>query len=419
MKPGNLLIDESGKLWIADFGLARMEADAALTMSGDVLGTLRYMSPEQALGQRGVVDQRSDVYSLGATLYELLTLAPALGEVDRAELLQQIARDEPKPPRQCDPRIPRDLETIVLKALRKNADERYATAQALADDLANFLDDKPIEARPPTRRDRALKWSRRHVAVIWSGLAAALAISVVLLVSTLLVALGYREATIQRTKAARETIRAETALRQSQKNLQAANDHRDRAEAVTEFVTSSLSAHNPHADGRQDMTVADAMRQAIERIDQGELSDQPERVAHLLEHVAMILHGNGRTAEAVPLAERSLKLRRNFYGNDHETVSRSLNNLAGLQMTLGHFAEAEPVFEEVVARYERLYPDVDHPQLAMSLMNLAGVRQRQGQLAEAAPLFERCSKWCDGNSRGKTSRPLSGDSSTWPAFAEI
>ena len=148
IKPANLLVDDAGKLWITDFGLARIEADAGMTMTGDLLGTLRYMSPEQALAKRVVVDHRSDIYSLGVTLYELLTLQPAFAGDDRQELLRQIAFEEPQPPRQINAHIPQDLETIVLKAIEKNPADRYATAQELADDLQRFIANKPIKARP-------------------------------------------------------------------------------------------------------------------------------------------------------------------------------------------------------------------------------------------------------------------------------
>ena len=118
-------------------------------MTGDILGTLRYMSLEQALGQRGVVDQRADVYSLGATLYELVTFQPAVPGADRQHILRQIADEEPTAPHTVAPKCPRDLETIILKALSKQSGERYATAQQLADDLTRFLESRPIEARRP------------------------------------------------------------------------------------------------------------------------------------------------------------------------------------------------------------------------------------------------------------------------------
>ncbi|HEV3447547.1 MAG TPA: protein kinase, partial [Gemmataceae bacterium] len=162
IKPANLLLDGAGILLITDFGLAQVQSDAKLTMTGDLLGTLRYMSPEQALAKRLIVDHRTDIYSLGATLYELLTLEPVFDGTDRQELLRQIAFDEPWPPRRLNKSIPPELEIIVGKALEKNPTDRYPTAQALADDLRRFLEDRPIQARRPSPMRRAQKWARRH-----------------------------------------------------------------------------------------------------------------------------------------------------------------------------------------------------------------------------------------------------------------
>jgi serine/threonine protein kinase len=165
VKPSNLILDAGGKVWVTDFGLARVEADPGLTMTGDLLGTLRYMSPEQALAKRVVVDHRTDVYSLGVTLYELLTLQPAFGENDRQELLRRIASEEPPRVRKLNKAIPADLETIVLKAMAKNPAERYDSARELADDLERFLEDKPIRARRAGLIVRFGKWARRHRAL--------------------------------------------------------------------------------------------------------------------------------------------------------------------------------------------------------------------------------------------------------------
>ena len=157
VKPANLLVDGQGRLWVTDFGLARVQSEASLTVTGDLVGTLRYMSPEQALAKRVPIDHRTDVYSLGATLYELLTLEPAFRGRDRQELLRQIAFEEPLRPRRVNPAVPAELETVVLKAMAKSPDERYATAGELADDLERFLKDEPIRARRQTLPQRARK----------------------------------------------------------------------------------------------------------------------------------------------------------------------------------------------------------------------------------------------------------------------
>jgi WD40 repeat protein/serine/threonine protein kinase/tetratricopeptide (TPR) repeat protein len=169
IKPANLMIDSNGSLWITDFGLARTAADAGLTMTGDVLGTLRYMSPEQALAKHGLVDHRTDIYSLGVTLYEMLTGTPAVKGNDREEILNAITRDEPQLPRALDASIPQDLETIVLKALEKSAPDRYDCALALAEDLGRFLDDKPVRAKRPSVLQRVKRWSRRHGPAVLAG----------------------------------------------------------------------------------------------------------------------------------------------------------------------------------------------------------------------------------------------------------
>ncbi|HUG93043.1 MAG TPA: protein kinase [Planctomycetaceae bacterium] len=162
IKPSNLMLDAAGKAWVTDFGLAHIEAEASLTMTGDVMGTLRYMSPQQAAGNQRLVDYRADVYSLGITLYELLTLRPAFAGADRANLLHQIAAEDPHPPRRFVRSIAADLETIVLKAIAKEPNERYATAQEFASDLRRFLADQPIRASRPGLSSRLRKWGRRH-----------------------------------------------------------------------------------------------------------------------------------------------------------------------------------------------------------------------------------------------------------------
>jgi tetratricopeptide (TPR) repeat protein len=163
IKPANLLIDTQGNVWVTDFGLAKLEGSDDLTREGEVPGTLRYMAPERFAGH---ADARSDTYSLGLTLYELLTLRPAFVAGDRAALFEQILHADPPRPRTLDPHVPRDLEAVILKAIAKEPAERYPTAQEMADDLRRFLDDMPIHARRSTVTLRVRKWMRRHRAVV-------------------------------------------------------------------------------------------------------------------------------------------------------------------------------------------------------------------------------------------------------------
>jgi serine/threonine protein kinase len=191
VKPANLLVDDRGNVWITDFGLAQFHANSAMTQTGDLLGTLRYVSPEQARGQRVLIDHRTDVYSLGATLYELLTLRPLFDGADRQTLLQQILHEEPRPPRLVERSIPVELETIVLKALGKAPADRYATAREFADDLQRFLRNEPIRARPATAFQRARKWLGRHPSVVVAGVVLLVLVAFGSLVSAALVRSAY------------------------------------------------------------------------------------------------------------------------------------------------------------------------------------------------------------------------------------
>jgi tetratricopeptide (TPR) repeat protein len=179
IKPSNLLLDARGTVWITDFGLAKAEGTDELTHTGDIVGTLRYMAPERL---RGWSDPRSDVYALGITLYELLTLRPAFADSSRPRLIERVAHEDPIRPRKIDRAIPRDLETIVLRAIDKEPERRYATAAELAEDLGRYLAGEPVWARRIGVCERGAKWIKRRPAV-----AALLAVCAV---AALLVALG-------------------------------------------------------------------------------------------------------------------------------------------------------------------------------------------------------------------------------------
>jgi serine/threonine protein kinase len=165
LKPSNVLLMNDGTPKITDFGLAKRLDEAGQTIEGMVLGTPSYMAPEQAAGRSREVGPSADVYSLGAILYECLTGRPPFKGASLADTLIQVMQHEPVPPRQLQPRVPRDLETICLKCLRKAPAQRYASARELADDLERFCKGEPIRARRARRAERWLKWARRNPSV--------------------------------------------------------------------------------------------------------------------------------------------------------------------------------------------------------------------------------------------------------------
>jgi serine/threonine protein kinase/WD40 repeat protein len=181
IKPANLLLDLQGTIWVTDFGLAKAEGTNELTNPGDVVGTLRYMAPERFQGK---ADPRSDVYSLGVTLYEMLTLKPAFTARHRVQLINQIVHVEPARPRNLDPQIPRDLETIVLKAIAKNPSDRFSNADEMAKELGRIVDGRPIRSRRVSVLERLWRWSRRNPATAMLGLLAAMLTTLLAIGST-------------------------------------------------------------------------------------------------------------------------------------------------------------------------------------------------------------------------------------------
>ena len=204
IKPANLLLDTAGVAWIADFGLAK-SGDDGLTETGDILGTLRFMAPERF---RGEGDGRADIYALGVTLYEMLTLRPAFESADRLRLIEEVRNVEPPRPRSVDPTIPRDLETVVLKGMAKEPSARYASALEMAEDLRRYLAGETIHARRTGLVERFWRWGRRNPLAA-SSIGAVAAMLIVVVVATSISARRERAMRLDADSARR---RAESAL---------------------------------------------------------------------------------------------------------------------------------------------------------------------------------------------------------------
>jgi serine/threonine protein kinase/WD40 repeat protein len=243
IKPSNLLLDTHGIVWVTDFGLAKTDDQQNLTHTGDILGTLRYMPPE-AFG--GKVDSRGDVYALGLTLYEMLAFRPAFDEKERGRLVKQVTGEAPAPLQKLNPEVPRDLETIVQKAIEREPSHRYVSASELADDLRRFVDDEPIRARRTSYAERLARWGRRNPAL------AALSGTVGLLALVVMCGLWYGNAS------ARRALKVQTELRS-----EADERARQAAAAEARARTEALRADAKAEDARRAAAAAEAANESL------------------------------------------------------------------------------------------------------------------------------------------------------------
>ncbi len=289
IKPGNLLLDRDGHLWITDFGLARLMNDNRLTVSGEVLGTLRYSSPEQTLGKPGLIDHRSDIYSLGATLYELLTLHPIFPYDEPGRLLGAIANEEPKPMHFFDATIPAELDTIIFKALQKEPRDRYDNCQDFAADLQRFLDDVPILAKPPTFREKTVKWIRRHKQLVTLGLVASMLIFAVLFLATILTAFAYKR-------------EQQKAMELDQQKKLAEQNYQQARQAVDQFIEISEEEliGEPKLDNIRNRFLNIALayyqefidRQPVSKLEQDDLASVRDKVKQIVENLSILRRAN-------------------------------------------------------------------------------------------------------------------------------
>jgi len=366
IKPSNLMVDASGRLWVTDFGLAHIESGPTLTITGDVLGTLRYMSPEQASGRPTMVDHRTDIYSLGATLYELATGSPVVTGQERASILREITETEPTSPRKLTPAMPVDLETILLKCLSKEPSARYDTAQALADDLRRFLEHKPVVARRPSVWDRTKSWGRRHQGTVFIAMAILAATTVGTTIAALLIAQAQRE-----TEAARLKVEASNRLAR-----QAVDD------MYTGFAKNWL-----HEQPRLTLVQQQFLDKAATFYE--ELAEETPQdaesqyeLAKRLQDVVEISHRLQDMPRARKAAERMLEICSRLHQTHPETEkyasgqATALNSLGGTLEVEGRLDDAETAFVSAIAIWEDLLRD--DPAHEARRANLAGTYQNLG-----------------------------------------
>jgi serine/threonine protein kinase/tetratricopeptide (TPR) repeat protein len=432
IKPANLLVDRHGQMWITDFGLAQCQGQTGLTLTGDRVGTARYMSPEQATGQRALVDYRTDMYSLGVTLYELLTLEPACPGHDWAEVQLQIIRDEPRPPRHWNPALPKDLETIVLKAMTREPEHRYATAQEFADDLRRFLEDQPVHARRPTPMQRATKWARRHRSVVVAALGLLVMAVVALAVSTALIVGERNEVSRQRDEAETRRRQARRAVdtmytRVAQEWL-AYQPHLEEVqleflEEALQFYLAFASEQATDPEVRQQTGAAlyrvgticrmlkrarpaeEAFRKAIALQQQltAELPNEPafrRDLAGSHADLAVLLLDANRLPEAENACRQAISLLGVLTTDlpamvDYQRdLARSYNILGSVLRANNRRGEAESAFRATIALCEALVADCDKVpdyrcNLAVGLTNLGGLLQTTAGWPEAEKGYRR------------------------------
>jgi serine/threonine protein kinase/tetratricopeptide (TPR) repeat protein len=425
IKPSNVLVtlhDGRPVPKVIDFGLAkaidqRLTERTLCTQFGEVIGTLEYMSPEQAeLGSLDV-DTRSDIYSLGVVLYELLTGSTPLGrvrlrETTYAEILLRIREEEPPKPssrlsssalalatiaaqRQTEPTrlaklVRGELDWIVMRAVEKDRTRRYETAGGLARDIERYLEGEVVEAGPPTARYKLSKFARRHrTALATAGLFAMLLFGGTAVSTYSAIRATQAETATKRALAAAEGARAKTS-----EALKESEGSRSQALAVSRFLVEAFRKPDPARDGSK-VTVAEVLDQAMSKL-QGQFAGSPGIEGELLQALAETYKGLGLYDKAVKAHELAVSVRSSSLGPDHPDTLASRNDLGKALVAMGRTSDAIPLFSQNLKLHEAKLGRY-HPDTLTSRSELADACGRSGRAAEAARLHEQTLELCEAN----------------------
>jgi tetratricopeptide (TPR) repeat protein/tRNA A-37 threonylcarbamoyl transferase component Bud32 len=362
VKPSNLLLDERGAVWVTDFGVAKLVEEANLTQSGDLVGTLKYMPPERFAGQS---DARGDVYSLGVTLYELLTLRSAFPDTTPQHLICLITEEMPVRPRKLNPAIPADLETIILKAAARDPAHRYQTAGELAEDLRRFLDDRPILAKRTGPLELAWRWCLRNPA-----LASVTAVAFLLMLAVTVISVA---AYVQTAAANREAARANEEM---EKALLSETTQREHAERASSLVLGVLNRiYHRFTPTRLVVTPEGSDETEVELPYQPAL---PPEVVPLLEDLLTTYEQLARTRGEVPKLQAQ--------------AAESNYRIGDICRRLGRLDKAVAAYRTAIDLYQRLpaeaVGDTERIKLARTYNELGRTLHSRQQFDEAVRMHE-------------------------------